>query len=142
MGWVALFFVLLATVFDLKSREIPDTISLGLLACAVAATALGWTQGGWSSLLGGSAIGISVSAVFFALDGLGGGDVKMLAALGAALGPAAILPALFWIALAGGLFSVLALIRGHRDLAYMPAIALGLFLFLLWSERPIDAMAW
>jgi prepilin peptidase CpaA len=141
MGWVALLFVLLATVFDLKTREIPNTISLGLLAWAVAATALGYPGFGWSSMLGGLAIGFGMSVIFFVFGGLGGGDVKMITALGAALGHAAILPVLFWIALAGGMLSVVAVLRGQRNLAYMPAIALGLFVFLLWGERLAHATA-
>jgi Flp pilus assembly protein protease CpaA len=133
MGLVALFFVLLATVFDLKSREVPDTISLGLLACAVAAMALGYQGPGWGSMLGGLALGFGLSGIFFVLGGLGGGDVKMITALGAAIGHPAIWTALFWIALAGGGFSLIALIRGRRDLAYFPAIALGLSIHLLWK---------
>jgi prepilin peptidase CpaA len=141
MGWVALLFVLLATVFDLKTREVPDTISLGLLACAVVAKALGYQGFGWGSMLGGLAIGFGLSVIFFVLGGLGGGDVKMITALGAALGHAAILPFLFWVALAGGMLSVVELLRGRRDLAYMPAITLGFLMFLLWNERLAHATA-
>ncbi len=45
------------------------------------------------------------------------------------------LPLLFWIAMAGGVFSAIAYVKGRRDLAYVPAIALGFLAFLLWELR-------
>src|SRR5947208_2727678 len=89
--WVPLGFVLAATVADLRRREIPNGISLLLLAWAVVATALELHPVGWLSLLGGLAIGFVLSTLFFALGGLGAGDVKLVTALGAALGHAAVL---------------------------------------------------
>jgi prepilin peptidase CpaA len=102
IAWVPLFFVLWATYHDLRTREIPDAIPLALLGWAVVATALRFHAVGWWSLLGGLALGLLLSSIFFALGGLGGGDVKLIAALGAALGPGALLPVLFGSVGAGG----------------------------------------
>jgi len=135
---VALVFVLVATIFDLRTREVPDTIPALLLGWAVAVAALGLDGNGWGSMLVGLSVGLLTSGVFFALGGLGGGDVKLIAALGAVLGHPAIWTALFWIALAGGGFSLIALIRGRRDLAYLPAIALGLSIHLLWELKSVN----
>ena len=66
--------------------------------------------------------------------GFGGGDVKLVIALGAALGPLALLSALFWVALSGGLLALIAVIRGRRDLAYVPAIAMGLLVYFVRLE--------
>ncbi len=132
--WLPLGFVLVATVYDLRSREIPDWISLLLLAWAVLATAFRLHPIGWLSLLGGLAIGFVLSLLWFVLGGLGAGDVKLLAALGAALGHVGVLFTLFWIALAGGVLGLVALSRGKRDLAYGPAIALGLFIATVLRE--------
>jgi prepilin peptidase CpaA len=132
---VALALVLVATVFDLRSREVPNTIPILLLGWAIAVAAFRLDGIGWGSMLVGLSVGFLVSGIFFALGGLGGGDVKLIAALGAVLGHPDIWPALFWIALAGGGFSLIALIRGRRDLAYLPAIALGLSIHLLWQLR-------
>src|SRR4051794_17061453 len=76
MSWVPLLFVLVATAYDLKTREVPDAIPLSLLGWAVVATAFRLHDVGWASMLGGLAIGLVLSAIFFALGGLGGGDVK------------------------------------------------------------------
>jgi prepilin peptidase CpaA len=132
---VALVLVLVATAFDLRSREVPDTISVLLLSWAVAVAALRLDGNGWASMLVGLSVGLLSSGVFFALGGLGGGDVKLISALGAVVGHPAIWTALFWIALAGGGLSLIALFRGRRDLAYLPAIAIGLSIHLLWQLK-------
>ena len=133
--WVLLLFVLPATVIDLKTREVPDLLSLTLLGWAIVVTGLHLHDVGWASLLGGFLIGIGFSGAFYVMGGIGGGDVKFIAALGAALGHAAIIPALFWIALSGGALALLALYRGKRDLAYLPAIAIGLAIDQLCHGR-------
>ena len=136
MDWVPLLFVTLATVCDLKSREVPDSIALSLLGWSIVATSIGWHDVGYGSMLGGFAMGLGLSVIPYALGGLGGGDVKIVAALGAAIGHAAILPLLFWIAISGAALSVLALLRGRHDMAYLPAIAFGLLIFLLRQGLP------
>jgi len=135
MDWIPLVFVLIATAFDLRTREVPDAIWGVLVGWALLATMLGLHDVGWGSLLAGFAIGLMLGGIAFALDGLGGGDVKVLAALGAAFGHHAIMPLLFWIAIAGSVLSLVALLRGRRDLAYLPAIALGLLIYLIRQGR-------
>jgi prepilin peptidase CpaA len=123
-----------AVVYDLKSREIPDWISLALAAWAVLAAALGLHAAGWLGAAAGLALGFALTAPLFYLGGLGGGDVKLIAALGAALGPLALLSVLFWMAVAGGVLALVAKYRGEKDFAYVPAIAAGLLIYCLWPE--------
>lgn len=63
---------------------------------------------------------------------LGGGDVKVIAAVGALLGPVGLLIVLFWMAIAGGILALIAMLRGQRDYAYVPAIAAGYLAYLIW----------
>jgi prepilin peptidase CpaA len=132
--WIILFLVVVAAVLDLRTREVPDSIALAILACAVAATACDWGDVRWLGMAVGLLIGLTSSAVAFYLGGLGGADVKLIAALGAALGPVSLLCLLFWTALAGGLLAVVAKCRGKRDFAYVPAIAAGLMIQTFWPE--------
>jgi Flp pilus assembly protein protease CpaA len=141
MLYVPLAFVLVATVCDVWKRTIPDWIPGLLLVWAVTATAFGFHEVGWLSLVGGLALALVFALPLFALQGMGGGDVKLLAALGAAVGAAAFLGLLLCVALAGGLFGLIAVARGQRDLAYVPAIALGFVLFLAWREGLAHALA-
>jgi prepilin peptidase CpaA len=129
--WVPLFLICLAAVFDVRQRTIPDSISVALLAWAVGATAAGFAELGWVDLTLGFGLGASLGVFLFWLGGLGGGDAKLLAALGASLGPLELLVLLFYVAVAGGIMAIVALTRGRRDLAYAPAMALGFLIFMI-----------
>jgi prepilin peptidase CpaA len=141
MTAVAILFASVAAIFDLRKREIPNWIAASLVACAFLCTAAGWSDVTWGRLALGALIGLAVTAPLYALGGFGGGDVKLVVALGVALGPAPLLAALFWVAVCGGALAVVALLRGRRDLAYSPAIALGLLLYWIHLELTGHASA-
>ncbi len=141
-----------ATVEDLWRRTVSNWLSLaGFAAGLIAHSVLyGW-RGGVDSLLGG-AIGFAVFFVFFLAGGMGGGDVKLMAAFGAILGRRRILLAAIMAALAGGLIAVLYLgyrkvrraISGGADevgpirkesIPYAPAISLGVLLSFLSEDE-------
>jgi prepilin peptidase CpaA len=132
LPWLPLVVVLVAAAFDLRSREVPDWVALVLLGWAVVATGFRLHPVGWLALLAGLGAGLGLSVALFALGGLGGGDVKLTAALGAALGLWDLLAVLLCTGLAGGVLALVALLRGKRDLAYVPAFALGFLMFLAW----------
>jgi prepilin peptidase CpaA len=123
--WLPFLLLVVATVVDLRRREVPDSVSMALLGWAITATAVGWSPNGWPSLLFGLACGLAIGIVLFALGAFGGGDAKLIAALGAVLGPQAFLMFLFYVAIAGGVFALVAAARGKSELAYAPAITLG-----------------
>jgi prepilin peptidase CpaA len=113
----------LAAMTDLVQRRIPNVLT-GALACAAVALAI-WS--GPAHAFGALAVALGVllfGAVCFALGFLGGGDVKMLAAVSLALGyPLALgfivatlicggLLAVGWLVASGRLRSALARLRG------------------------------
>jgi prepilin peptidase CpaA len=116
-----------AIATDLHARIIPNWLTL-----AVALLAVPW----WLATgLGGSAvllqIGVALAALalfsaIFALGMMGGGDVKLIAALGLWLPPLAFCEMLVWMALAGGALTIvmLALHRLRRAEA-QPEIPYG-----------------
>jgi len=85
---------------DLLFHRIPNRLTGSLLCLGLA---LQFTSGGWSAL-GAAALGVPVGLAvllpLYTLRATGAGDVKLLAAAGAALGP-------HWIALAGA-YSLIA----------------------------------
>ncbi|MGO8746621.1 MAG: prepilin peptidase [Thermoguttaceae bacterium] len=129
---VLLLPVVFALVSDVRTREIPDWIPLGILAWACLATAAALHAVTWIGLTAGALLGLGLSAAAFYLGGLGGGDVKLLASIGAAVGPWALLSILAWMAVAGGVLALVAAARGKRDFAYVPAIAVGVVVETLW----------
>jgi prepilin peptidase CpaA len=104
--------VIVAVVWDLRTRRIPNALTLSGFFTALALRAL---PGGEALLVGvlGGLIGLAISFPLVLLGGLGGGDAKLLAAVGAFLGPADLPVALLVTALVGGAMAfALAIQRG------------------------------
>ncbi|MDI6854731.1 MAG: prepilin peptidase [Deltaproteobacteria bacterium] len=94
---------------DIKTRRIPNYLTLGTLLAG-----LGFQAGvqGWSGLasgLFGMVLGFALLVVFYIIGGMGAGDVKAMAALGAWLGPARTFELFIYMAIFGGVMSVFAL---------------------------------
>ena len=104
MTCVAFLFVAVAALFDLRSREVPHWIAPTLIVCAAVATGAGLTAVTWKGFACGAALGLALTMPLYALGGFGGGDLKLVVAVGAALGPTALLSTLFWMALCGGVW--------------------------------------
>ncbi len=85
---LAMLIAAIAAVTDLRSRRIPNWLTLpGLLAgIAINTSIYGW-HGLKFSLLG-AGLGLAALLPFVLLRSLGGGDWKLAGALGASLGPA------------------------------------------------------
>jgi prepilin peptidase CpaA len=77
----------LAAVIDWRTGEIPNWLSLGAIVVAIASHAAvgGWQDAGWA-VTGAVACGV-IPLVFWRWGAFGGGDVKVLAAIGAILLP-------------------------------------------------------
>jgi len=123
---VPLCVLAIATICDLRTREIPDWLSIALLVWGLVAKLAGWIQLPWMALAMGFALGLMVTLPFFWLGGLGGGDVKLITALGWVIGPVGLLITLLAMALTGGVLALIAALRGQKDYAYVPAIFAGL----------------
>jgi leader peptidase (prepilin peptidase) / N-methyltransferase len=138
MGWtvqLAPTLVLIAalvaiTGIDLDHQIIPDAITLPGIALGFAASFLPGGVGWFSSLLGVLAGG----ALFFAIivlsrGGMGGGDLKLGAMLGAFLGWQLVLLSILLAVLAGGAVAVALLAlgrKGRKDpVPFGPFLALG-----------------
>jgi leader peptidase (prepilin peptidase)/N-methyltransferase len=132
------------TFIDLEHQIIPDVITLpgivtGVLA-NLATRAVPW---------GDSLIGLAVAGgLFFAIilasgGGMGGGDMKLAAMLGAFLGWQLTLVALFLAVVTGGAVALAMLARGRMGrkdpIPFGPFLAVGGAAALLWGR---SLMAW
>ncbi len=95
---------------DFKTRKIPNylTFSAALAGLAYNLGAAGW--GGLGDGLLGLLLGFGFLIVPYILGGMGAGDVKALAALGAWLGPSGTFYLFLYMAIAGGLMSLAVMI--------------------------------
>ncbi|MEM9799942.1 MAG: prepilin peptidase [Planctomycetota bacterium] len=126
-----------ASAFDLRSREIPNWIAAGLFASSLIVLATGRHPAGASDLFLGATVAAAGSVALFAVGAMGGGDVKLLVALGATLGIQAFVPFLVATFIVGGILALIAKRRGESEIAYAPAMFLGLLALvpLVWLTR-------
>ncbi|WP_372717898.1 prepilin peptidase [Novipirellula sp.] len=114
-----------ASWHDLRTREIPDWISVLIGAVAITSSLFGWLGLSIVWVLAGGIVGLAIAYALFRFAKLGGGDGKLIIAMGMLVGPVGILIVLFGMAIAGGVLSLIAMLRGQQDYAYVPAITAG-----------------
>jgi prepilin peptidase CpaA len=127
----------IACFTDVRSRRIPNALTF---AAAAAGVVFHTVASGWEGLqlsVSGWLIGIVLFLPFFLLKGMGAGDVKLLAALGAWLGPMQTVWLALFTSISGGVLAlIVATASGHlmqvfRNLGQM---------FLFWyiaGPRPV-----
>ena len=103
---ILLALLALATLADIRSRTIPNTlIIVGLCLGLGIGNSLGGLDGTLDSLLGGL-VALLVFLPFFALRWMGAGDVKLLCAVGTFVGVPAILLVALYTTVAGGVLGL------------------------------------
>ncbi len=133
--------LLWAAASDLRSRRIPNVLTFALMLCGIAQSFanVGTVSPGQS--LAGLGVGFALTFGLFALGALGGGDVKLLAGVGAWVGPSAVL-AIFAGAAIVGMVIVLAqaLVQGRITLLCRNTAVVGMNLMHL-SDLGADHVA-
>lgn len=100
---------------DLRSRRLPNALTLGGAAAALALRA---ATGRGAALLDGLEGGLICAALLllpFFVNAAGAGDVKMLFAVGCFFGSRRAVGTLFWISLAGLALALVFLVLGRVD---------------------------
>jgi prepilin peptidase CpaA len=113
--WVALSvaltaFAIAGAVSDARSERIPNRLVLAGLGVALVLRA-GWGLVPLAHGLAGGAIALAIGIPFFALRGLGGGDVKFLAACGVFVGLPLVVKAVLFSAVAGGILALFVIAK-------------------------------
>jgi prepilin peptidase CpaA len=110
--WPLVALVAIASVTDLASRRIPNWLSLPFLAAGLVVP--GYLNGWHCALesLQGALLGTVLTGVLYYMRGMGMGDVKLCAAVGAWVGPSQLFFALVVTALAGGLMAIVWALAG------------------------------
>ena len=137
------------TFIDLKHQVIPDIISIpGIGVGFLSSFALSRISY-FDSLLGivlGGGILYAVAMTYYLImktEGMGGGDIKLLAMIGAFLGSKAVLVTIFLSAFLGSAVGVAFMIfkgKGRKyAIPYGPFLALGAITCLFWGD---SLVAW
>ena len=145
--WLLVSTLVVITFIDLDHQIIPDVISLpgiviGFL-CSFAIPWVSWSDSLLGILLGGGSLWLVAVLYEFLTkkEGMGGGDIKLLAMLGAFLGWKAILPIIFISSLIGSLVGVPLMLLKKADsklaIPFGPFLALGAVIYLFWGPKLI-----
>jgi len=114
LSWWSIFVVLaIATLWDLATRRIPNWLVVPFLLAGPAVSV--WRHGwhGLAASLGGIAVAALITGPMCWLRGMGMGDLKLCAGVGAWIGPGPVFFALVMTAIAGGIMAVgYALLHG------------------------------
>jgi leader peptidase (prepilin peptidase)/N-methyltransferase len=135
---------------DWDTTVLPDAITLPLMWAGLLAATFGWTIPPTAALVGAAAGYLSLWVVywFFKLatgkEGMGYGDFKLLAALGAWLGWQALLPIVLGASVIGAVVGIAMKIAGAlREGRYVPfgPFLAGAGLVVMWVGTPAT-LAW
>lgn len=120
---------LTAAAIDMRTRRVPNALTGAAAVMGIALALSGFGRVGIVGAILGGLLGLTLMLPGYLFGATGGGDVKLLAAVGTLLGPERILIAFFAMAIGGGLIALgtAAARRSFRNetFAYAPAIALG-----------------
>ncbi|UCH34228.1 MAG: prepilin peptidase [Armatimonadota bacterium] len=160
--FIAIFFI------DLEHMIIPDELAFAGIGVGVVLDVAGillwdkplltfgipWTS--WVLSLPASVVGIVVGAVFFILmelfsqlvfrkEGMGGGDLKLGAAIGALLGPAMALLSFALAVVAGALVGIVLIVtrlrRRHEYIPFGPFMVVCAFAVMLFPNAISDMVS-
>jgi leader peptidase (prepilin peptidase) / N-methyltransferase len=146
-GLVAFTFIatlVVVTFIDLDHRIIPDTISLPgipfFFLAAAAVPTVTWHASALGILAGGGTL-FAVAWGYQTMtgrEGMGGGDIKLLAMIGAMVGWKGVLFTLFASSAIGTLVGILAMIQSGKGMRlaipFGPFLAIGAILHLFFGE--------
>ena len=143
-GIVLIGFLVPLVIVDIEELLLPDRLTMPLLWTGLAANLQGLFATLQSAVIGAMAGYLCFRGLLEAYrrltgrQGLGGGDCKLLAALGAWLGWQ-MLPAIVLVAVAGQVLLLLVLMTAGRagwrtQVPFGPALAFGGWFALAWGE--------
>ena len=103
-----------AAVIDLRTRRIPNILTATLAAIGIGLAAAGFGRVGLGASLLGCLLGLAFMMPGHIFGATGAGDVKLLAAAGALLGPTDTIYAFLYTAMAGGVLALVVAVARRR----------------------------
>ncbi|WP_442599128.1 A24 family peptidase [Neobacillus sp. D3-1R] len=103
---ILILLLLICVVTDLKERKIYNVVLFPVLCIA---WILNVVLGGWDGLVVtflGTMVGLAILIIPYFMGGMGAGDVKLLAVIGALKGTSFVLMTALYMGLAGGLIAI------------------------------------
>ena len=103
-----------AAAIDLRTRRVPNPLTAGLALSGVGFAAVGISHVSVAASLAGLLLGLALMLPGHLIGGTGAGDVKLFGAAGALLGPAPMIGAFLYTAIAGGVLAAIVAVQRRR----------------------------
>lgn len=132
-----LALLLISGYTDLRCRKVYNAVTFPAIGIGLLLNPVLFGIPGLKSALIGFAVGFGLFLLIYVLGGIGGGDVKLVGAIGALGGYPFIVYAIFYSALVGGGIAVLELIWQKRLLRSLKNIFITIFSFLIPRMKTI-----
>ena len=136
--------LVISVLTDIREQLILDIVTLPMLGLLIIARLFIGTEPFWYYLLGG-AVGFLL-LLFLAIvskGGMGGGDIKLYAAIGVALGPLLAVISLVLTSFVGAIVGIFLLMTGKvkkgQPIAFGPSIFVGTLIAYVYG---IDILEW
>jgi prepilin peptidase CpaA len=113
---VLLLALISAGISDVRSSRVPNFITFPLILVGLGFHAIAESGNGILFSVEGLGLGFSLLIGFYVYGGMGAGDVKLLAAVGAVVGPLNVFVGFLFASLLGGLYAV-AMMGWHLGLS-------------------------
>lgn len=139
------------TFIDFEHQLLPDHLTLSLLWLGLIINALGMITDAQSAILGATLGYTSLWIIGFSFlkitgkEGMGYGDYKLYAAIGAWLGWQNLIPVILFASLIGIIFTVLMMLcrklKFQQPFAFGPYLAIAAWVVMMWG-RPLQDFYW
>jgi len=133
--------LLVISVIDLKTREIPPSLNLFILILGIINLII--NKENWKDyIIGFFAVSLFLLCILIITKGrgIGGGDIKLMAVAGLFLGAKEIVLALILGCIIGSIIHIflMAVFKKGRELAFGPYLSLGIFIAALYGKEMIN----
>lgn len=135
-AWVLLTVVtVVSLITDLRDRKILNSVVVPAVVLGIGLNA--WNNGTVGVVLGleGFLVGLGIFFIPYLMGGIGAGDVKLMAAIGAIKGPVFAVWTGLGAGVAGGLIALVVLIRQKKLIAALRRIWFTLLLVAVGKRR-------
>jgi prepilin peptidase CpaA len=127
---VLMLLLIICLATDLRERKIYNMV---LIPALLFGLGYNFFMGSWPGLLQsieGILAGLGLLIIPFAMGGMGGGDVKLLAVIGAVMGPLFVFYTALGMGLMGGIIAIMVLIYKGQAFRFLTSCLRGLWTML------------
>ena len=135
-GYLLILTLSISTYYDIKEKRIPNAVTIPVSIWGLLSASINNGFTGFQFSLLGFLCGFVVFFIPFAFHLMGGGDVKLMAAIGALIGWKLILSVVLYSAIAGGILAIVFLVYNKN---FIKIILLGIKIifrpFIAWFQN-------